>query len=168
MIVVNLFAGPGAGKSTIAAGLFSELKWNGINSELVTEFAKDLTWESRDEALKDQIYVFGKQLHRIKRLSGKVDVVITDSPVLLSLVYGENNDKFHELVIQEFDKFCNLNVFVNRTKPYRQVGRKETEAEARFIDSALINILTDRKFIVVRGDRTCIPLIVDEVMSYIV
>jgi adenylate kinase family enzyme len=31
MKVINLFAGPGAGKSTTAAALFSKMKWKGYN-----------------------------------------------------------------------------------------------------------------------------------------
>jgi len=45
MLVVNLFGAPGAGKSTGAAYIFSQLKMAGINAELVTEFAKDKVWE---------------------------------------------------------------------------------------------------------------------------
>lgn len=41
MYVINLFGQPGAGKSTGAAYIFSQLKLRGINAELVTEFAKD-------------------------------------------------------------------------------------------------------------------------------
>ena len=43
-LVVNYFAGP-AGKSTTAAGLFSKLKQNNINSELVVEWIKSITWD---------------------------------------------------------------------------------------------------------------------------
>lgn len=50
-IVVNLFAGPGAGKSTGAAYIFAMLKMHGIDCELVTEFAKDKTWEHNSKAL---------------------------------------------------------------------------------------------------------------------
>ena len=42
MIVVNLFAGPGSGKSTTCAGLFSKLKLAGIYCEMVLEYAKEL------------------------------------------------------------------------------------------------------------------------------
>ena len=49
MLVVNLFGTPGAGKSTGAAYIFSNLKMRGINAELVTEFAKDMVWEDNKE-----------------------------------------------------------------------------------------------------------------------
>ena len=52
-IVVNLIAAPGSGKSTIAAGVFEELKWEGVNAELITEFAKDKVWEENPAPFKD-------------------------------------------------------------------------------------------------------------------
>ena len=60
MIVVNLYGGPGSGKSTTAAGIFSELKMLGLNTELVTEYAKDKVWEKHESILDNQIYVFAK------------------------------------------------------------------------------------------------------------
>ena len=60
-IVVNLTGAPGAGKSTGAAFIFAELKKAGVNAELVTEFAKDKTWEHNVLALGCQEYVFGKR-----------------------------------------------------------------------------------------------------------
>ena len=56
-IIINLFAGPGAGKSTGAAFIFSKLKMLGIDAELVTEFAKDKVWEQNKEAFKCQFYI---------------------------------------------------------------------------------------------------------------
>lgn len=58
MIVVNLFGAPGAGKSTGAAYIFSLLKMAGVNAELVTEFAKDKTWEHNTKALDNQVYMY--------------------------------------------------------------------------------------------------------------
>ena len=90
-LIINLFGGPGTGKSTTAAALFYKLKMMGINCELVTEFAKDITWEKNKKALACQPYVFGKQCYRIERCVDQVDVIITDSPLPLSILY--NKDK---------------------------------------------------------------------------
>ena len=51
-LVVNLFAGPGAGKSTGAAYIFSMLKMAGIDTEYVNEYAKDKVWEDNKEVFK--------------------------------------------------------------------------------------------------------------------
>ena len=59
MLVVNLYGAPGAGKSTGAAYIFSKLKMAGVKAELVTEFAKDMVWEENNEALHNQMYMFG-------------------------------------------------------------------------------------------------------------
>jgi hypothetical protein len=39
-VVVNLFGGPGTGKSTTASGVFYHLKRDNRNVELVQEYAK--------------------------------------------------------------------------------------------------------------------------------
>ncbi len=144
MIVVNLFAGPGSGKSTTCAGVFAKLKLAGVNCEMALEYAKDKVWEESNKVLDDQIYVFGKQLHRIFRLKDKVDVVITDSPILLSIIYDKTRNKyFSDLVLNQFNNFDNRNYFIERTTVYNPKGRLQTEDEAKEIDKVLLDLLKD-------------------------
>ena len=86
--VINLFAGPGAGKSTTAAGLFHKMKLAGYKVELATEFAKELVWDDSLSVLNDQLYLVAEQHKRINRLKNhEIDYVVTDSPILMNLAY---------------------------------------------------------------------------------
>lgn len=60
-LVINLIGGPGAGKSTTAAGLFFLMKCAGLKVELVTEFAKELSYDENWADLKKQLYVLAEQ-----------------------------------------------------------------------------------------------------------
>jgi len=86
--VINLFGGPGSGKSTMATSVFALLKMHDVNCEYVSEYAKDLVWEGKDRLMNtDPLYIFSKQHLRQRKLENKVEIVITDSPLLMSLVY---------------------------------------------------------------------------------
>src|SRR6266404_6007737 len=145
-IVVNFLSGPGAGKSTMAAATFAELKWMGINCELVSEFAKDLVWEKRFKTFKNQVYMFGKQHHRIHRLLGEVDVIVTDSPIILTPMYDvEKREVLTKLVMDEYAKSNNINFFIKRFKKYNPKGRNQTEKEAKVIDKKLKDFLNEHR-----------------------
>lgn len=148
MLVVNLFAGSGAGKSTTAAGVFHALKRKDINCELVTEYAKDLVWDESYKMLLDQLLIFAQQNHKLRRLEGKVDVVITDSPILLSIVYnkaynphGSYNKNFNDFIMDTFNRYNNMNYFLKRTKKYNPIGRLQTEEEAKELDTKIKSLL---------------------------
>ena len=140
--IINLFGGPGTGKSTIAALVFGELKKKGYEIELVTEYAKDKVWEESYKTLENQIYVFGKQLHRIWRIKNKVNFIITDSPILLSIFYDkEKNDNLKRLVLDVHNNFNNINILIKRDTIYNPNGRFQNEIEAKQIDKQIMNLL---------------------------
>jgi len=142
-LVVNFLAGPGAGKSTLAAGTFSKLKWDEINCEYVSEFAKDLVWGEVTKILDDPIYVFAEQQHRMRRLLGKVKVILTDAPLINSVLYynGPYANTFVPMVFDVINSMDNLNFLVNRKKKYHPVGRLQTECEARALDDQVETLL---------------------------
>jgi hypothetical protein len=144
MKILNLFGGPGAGKSTTAAGLFSMMKMRGHRVELVTEFAKDLTYSKDFITLSNQLAVLGEQDHRLRRLEGHVDYVITDSPLLLSIVYSQgiySEQWFRRAVWGAFCTYDNINFLLKRAKPYVEYGRNQTEDQAKDIDGILRRLL---------------------------
>ena len=108
MILVNLYGGPGSGKSTGAAYIFSKLKMAGVNAELVTEFAKEKVWEESKAVFENQAYIFGKQYFRISRCADQVDVIVTDSPLLLSVIYNNDpvlGEEFNTVVRKVMDSY---------------------------------------------------------------
>lgn len=146
MLVVNLFGAPGAGKSTGAAYIFSQLKLRGVNAELVTEFAKDMVWAQNKTAFEDQVYIMGNQSYRMSRLRDKVDVVVTDSPILLGAYYNGDESIHPEikaLAGKLFNSYDNFNVFIERAKPYNESGRLQTEEESDAISMDLMSFLRE-------------------------
>jgi hypothetical protein len=71
--VINLFAGPGAGKSTTMAAIFSSMKRKRLNVEMCPEWVKGASWEDRKQTFTDQGYILGKQNYLLHRLRGQVD-----------------------------------------------------------------------------------------------
>ena len=149
MKVINLYGGPSTGKSTTAAGLFYKMKSEGYKVELVTEYAKDLTYDKRHLILKNQEYVFAKQFSRLRRLNGQVDYVITDSPALLQLVYLSDDFELPSLknvIIEGHNYFNTLDIFLQRnisSHPYQNYGRNQTFDEAIAIDKKILQMFSD-------------------------
>ena len=142
--VINLFAGPGAGKSTLRADLFGLMKKNQKDVEEVTEFAKDKTWEKNFSALSDQLFVLANQNRRLDRLKDQVEWVVSDSPILLGIHYKTPDylpNTFEDLIFELWDTYENHNFFIERNHPYDPTGRNQTEDEAREIDASIIRML---------------------------
>lgn len=170
--IINLIGQPGAGKSTLAATVFAKLKMLGVNCELVTEFAKDKTWEQNTTALSNQIYVFAKQYYRMDRCCGKVDVLITDSPLIMSPMYNKDMDidkPLKELVSAINGKYHNLYYYVKRVKKYNPIGRSQTEDESDEIGMKLKQMLDDYgiEYTEVPGRLESADVIIEQLRPYV-
>lgn len=142
--VINLFGGPGIGKSSVAAILYGELKTRGFSVELCREYAKYWAYRKHNIGEYDQLYMLGKQSHYESFLYGNVDYIVTDSPVLLAGFYATWNwglsasyidDAAKSFVNHSVDNgITHWNFLLNRNVPYDPVGRYESEAEAEKID----------------------------------
>ncbi len=155
-IVICLYGGPGAGKSTAAAYLFYLLKTQGANVELVREYVKEWVWTARKFSTYDQIYFLGKQTRQESLLFGKVDWIVTDSPVMMNLYYAQ---KYCPLVISEGvraatlayykqsedDGHKHIHIFLNRSKPYLSYGMFQSEDVAKEIDDDVKKFLRHLK-----------------------
>ena len=147
--VINLYGGPSSGKSTQASGLFYKMKQNGYNVELVNEFAKECVWEGNVPMLKDQLWVLAHQHRKLVRLKDKVDYIITDSPVLLSIAYRGvyegpmYTDLIDQLALECYSMYNNINVFLNRPNAFDTTGRAQDIALSKKIDHHILSILTE-------------------------
>jgi len=143
-VCINWMGGPGCGKTTAAASLFTRLKKLHVDSELVAEFPKDLVLEGNRVALANQLYVFANQLYRIQNAYNNTQVAVVDSPLILSAIYNPNtSEHLVDLVIEQHKRFNNMNIFVRRDNsyPHSMMGRIHSLTESVSIDNQIINLL---------------------------
>ena len=144
---INLFGGPGVGKSTLAARIFTHLKERGANVELVQEFVKRYVYEGRRIEPWHYVYTLSSQFdteHRLLR--GGVETLVTDSPLLLQCFYARHHGcPVHEQLTQialTFEReHASVNFLLRRSVPYREHGRNEQEEEAQRIDDGVRQFL---------------------------
>ena len=151
--IINLFGGPGIGKSSIANGLTYKLKKKHISCDNPYEFPKLLAWDDNHSAIRDQLYVLANQHRGIVKSYGKVDFIILDSPILLSLtyrnyyksneypatLYGESFDK---LVLDTFNQYDNINIVLNRSIGlHNEKERYQTLEQSILLDVEIENTL---------------------------
>lgn len=157
--VVNLFGGPGVGKSTLAAEVFVGLKKRDVQTEFIQEYVKAWAWEGKPVGTFDQLYILAKQLKLETRLYGKVDVIITDSPLLLSPIYerfyGSKNSMSEAAALAvlktaEDGGVIHLNYLLPRTVAYDPRGRFQNEEEAKAVDRWIQTYLEYHKLPVIQ------------------
>lgn len=129
---INLFGGPGCGKSTLASKLFADLKAKQHSIELVHEYIKKWAYAKRVPKSFDQVYIFGQQLHAEDLIfQSGVRHLITDSPICMQPYYSKayNFSMWGELMMiaKRYEAVHpSLNIFLDRTGViYHQQGRYE-------------------------------------------
>jgi 2-phosphoglycerate kinase len=152
--IVNLFGGPGIGKSSIANGLTYKLKKKHITCDNPYEFPKVLAWDENHSAIKDQLYVLANQHRGIVKSFGKVDYIILDSPIILSLVYRSvykgleypatlYGDSFDKMVLDIHNQYDTLNILLKRTDGgFNEKERYQTIDESKMLDEEIEKTLT--------------------------
>lgn len=154
--IINLFGGPGVGKSSIASGLTYELKKNHITCDNPYEFPKLLAWDENYSAISDQLYIVANQHRGIVKSYGKVDYIILDSPILLSLIYKDyynsqkESDYPSKLYKENFDKMIldihngyeNINVLLKRSEGnHNEKERYHNLEQSKELDGIIENSL---------------------------
>lgn len=161
--IINVYGGPGAGKSTSAAYLYYLLKVAGENVELVREYVKDWAWEGRKFGAYDEIYFLGKQVRHESMLFGKVDYIVTDAPVYMTAYYASiycsptlakgvmsEAQAFYQQVSE--DGHQHLHIMLNRIRPYVQEGRYQNESQAHAVDDGVGDMLLSRGITLINAD----------------
>ena len=155
--IINLFGGPGIGKSSIASGLTYKLKKKHITCDNPYEFPKILAWDENHSAIKDQLYVLANQHRGIVKSFGKVDYIILDSPILLSLVYRSvykgteypatlYGESFDKMVLDIHNQYDTLNIVLKRTEGgFNEKERYQSLEESKELDFAIEKTLIENK-----------------------
>lgn len=168
-VVINLFAGPGAGKSTCAWEIASTLKKLGYVAEYVPEYAKELVWDENfkmlDGSYQNHKAILDEQTHRVDRLYGKVDFIVCDSPIMLNANYfkgapSETAD-YEKMVYDIFSNYNNFSIFINREKNFEQAGRIQNLQESKQIDEDVKSLLKKHNIYYGSYFYKTIPLVID-------
>ena len=114
--------------------------------------------------------MFGKQYFRISRCADKVDVIVTDSPLPLSIFYNSTEilgKEFNEMVMKVANSYERMNYLIHRCKPYNPNGRFQTEEESNELAKKLEKFLDfyEIDFKDVKGSIEDYDKIVEEILK---
>jgi hypothetical protein len=156
--VINLFGGPGSGKTKTCSALHNVLKDGESVIEQSLEHAKELMYDNRYDqgrrpSLYEEVWFFGEQCHRLTRYLGRVDVVVTDKPLLMNAWYAsKTNPALGAAILEAYrcverqlaaDGHKTINLYLERVAPYQKEGRYQSESEARALDPEIRRYLIE-------------------------
>lgn len=94
------------------------------------------------------MHVTDEQFHRLDRLRNSgVEIIVTDSPVLLGKVYGEGkiSREYGEKLLTYHNSFDNFNLFVNRGSTFQTEGRVHNLEQSKELDAKILAMLQDNR-----------------------
>jgi hypothetical protein len=156
--IINLFGGPGIGKSSIASGITYKLKKKHITCDNPYEFPKSLAWDENHSAIQDQLYVLANQHRGIVKSFGKVDYIVLDSPIILSIVYRSvykrteypstlyQSEYFDKLVLDIHNRYDCINIVLRRGYGnHNEKERYQSLDESKELDYQIEKVLIENK-----------------------
>jgi hypothetical protein len=179
-IVINAFGGPGAGKTSAAWEIASELKKRGLVVEYVPEYAKELVWAKKwgllDGSIANQMMIADVIKKRLDYLIGNVEVVVTDSPLIMTTIYlnkaktsVDDIAAFNKLIFDGWNGFHNFNFFINRNpdaKAFEPEGRMHTFEESKAIDASVKEMLKENRIYCRDYDQQSLGLVIGNIISH--
>lgn len=141
---INLWGGPGAGKSTMAAYLYREMKVIQYNVEYSQEVFKPWAYQKKKPKGYDDLLLFAQQLYAEEiYLRHGVDYVVTDCPPLMCCVYNKLRrvpywNDLVKIAVGYEGKYKSLNIFVRRLEGYQDRERIHALEDAAKIDQMML------------------------------
>jgi hypothetical protein len=150
-IVISAMGGAGVGKTTACFHIACELKKKDYVVEYVPEYSKELVWEKNWELLdgsyEHQKEILEVQKHRLDRLVGQVDFIVTDAPLLNNSIYLNDcpeKEGHKNYLLELFNEYNNFIFVVKRDETkYEQEGRIQNLEEAMKKDNETIRMLKE-------------------------
>jgi len=144
--VINMFGGPGVGKSTLALGVAHLLKREGHTCEYIREAAKIRAYAQAPIDAFEQFHITAEQIKMESQYYGHCEFIVSDSPLELQAFYDFHRSQSYvylDLITQlrsvafRDPGVARIDFMLARTGVYSGVGRYESEAEAWEVDTAL-------------------------------
>jgi nicotinamide riboside kinase len=145
MLKINLYGAPSSGKSTLAGQVFGHLKGQSHHIAFVQEYAKELVYQGMDMTRlseSDRIIILGEQFRREKILENQVEMLITDSPLLLTAYYHRdpNLDEDWSYALDVVKRHLTNNevhFWLESTDTFEIEGRSHSQEESLKIDNEM-------------------------------
>lgn len=141
---INLWGGPGVGKSVMAARIYSHFQQQDKNIELCREEVKNWAYEGKRPTGFDQLYLFGTQIRKEERIlkNNPSYIVVTDCPIgmiaFYTKYYGEPYWGHLYDITRDYDaKYRPVNILLKREFEYVPRGRLQSFQEAIEIDEEM-------------------------------